>query len=245
MQEQWLSEQLTFQELGKRTVVANFDGGTITSDAGALLLREVEAARGIISTFAECFTDLRDERYVEHSVFSMVGQRVYGLCLGYEEVVDHDRLREDPLLATLCEQPDVEGRRRRRERDRGKPLAGKSTLNRLETAVPTVSNRYNKIGWDEAAIASLFVDVFLSSYQSPPQQIVLDLDVTDDRLHGHQEGRFFHGYYDCYCYLPLYFFCDDHLLCAKQAAVRAGAPGRSWRESSLRSAPAGRTCRSW
>ena len=160
-------------------------------------------------------------------------------------MVDHDRLREDPLFATLCEQPDVEARQRRRERDRGNPLAGKSTLNRLETAVATVNNRYKKIGWDEAAIAGTFVDVFLSSYQSPPQQIVLDLDATDDPLHGHQEGRFFHRYYDCYCYLPLYIFYEDHLQCAKQTTVRAGALGRNWRESSRTSAPAGRTSRSW
>ena len=222
MQRQSATEQLRFQGLGKRSVTASFDGGTITSDAGALLLRAVEAARGIIGKFATCFIDHRDQRYVEHSVWSMIAQRVYGLCLGYEDVVDHDRLREDPLIATLCEQPDVEGSGRRRDRDRGKPLAGKSTLNRLETAVPALSSRYKKIGWDEAAIARSFVDVFLSSYQSEPQQIVLDLDATDDPLHGHQEGRFFHGYYDCYCYLPLYIFCEDHLLCAKLREADGG-----------------------
>ena len=184
-----------FKGWASRAVVTGFDGGTINSDAGALLLRVVETTRGIISRFAACFTDLRDERYVEHSVPSMVAQRVYGLCLGYEDVIDHDQLREDPLIATLCEQADVQGRRRRRQRDRGRPLAGKSTLNRLDTGVPAVS-RYKQIGWDEADIGRTFVEVFLSSFESAPQQIVLDLGATDDPLHGHQEGRFFRGYYD-------------------------------------------------
>ena len=208
MAEQYVREQLVLQGLGSRAVVAGFDGGTITSDAGALLLRVVKTTRGIISRFAACFTDLRDERYVEHSVPNIVAQRVYGLCLGYEDVLDHDQLREDPLIATLCEQADVEDRRR--QRDRGRPLAGKSTLNRLETGVPAVS-RYKQIGWDEAAIGRTFVEVFLSSFESAPQQIVLDLDATDDPLHGHQEGRFFHVYYDCYCYLPLYILSLIHI----------------------------------
>ena len=222
MRTQSVTKQLSFQGLGKRSVTASFDGGTITSDAGALLLRAVETTRGIISKFADCFIDLRNQRYVEHSLWSLIAQRVYGLCLGYEDVVDHERLREDPLIATLCEQPDVEGRERRHKRDRGKPLAGKSTLNRLETAVPNLTSRYKKIGWDQSAIARCFVDVFLSSFEKPPQHIVLDLDDTDDPLHGHQEGRFFHGYYDCYCYLPLYVFCGDHLLCAKLREASGG-----------------------
>ncbi len=222
MRTQSVTEQLSFQGLGKRSVTASFNGGTISSDGGALLLRAVETGRGIISKFAACFIDLRNQRYVEHSLWSLIAQRVYGLCLGYEDVVDHDRLREDPLIATLCERPDVEGQQRRQERDRGKPLAGKSTLNRLETAVPNLTSRYKKIGWDETAIARSLVDVFLSSFESPPPHIVLDLDATDDPLHGHQEGRFFHGYYDCYCYLPLYVFCDDHLLCAKLREANGG-----------------------
>ncbi len=211
------SDQIEFQGLGKRRVVADFDGGTITSDAGALLLREVDLRSRILAKFADCFEDHRDQRYVEHSLLALLAQRIYGICLGYEDIVDHDQLRHDQLLATLCNQCDVKGTRRRLSRDQGIPLAGKSTLNRLENSSPAQESQYCKIHWDEAAIRRFFVEAFLDSESEPPQRIVLDLDDTDDPLHGHQEGRFFHGYYDCYCYcyLPLYIFCDDHLLCAK------------------------------
>jgi hypothetical protein len=206
-----------FQPLGRREVVARFDGGRITSDAGALLLRETEQATGIIRQFAACFIDHRDPDLIEHMVDELVAQRVYGLCLGYEDLNDHDTLRHDPLLAVLVGKEDPTGGTRARERDRGKALAGKSTLNRLElTPVGAdARSRYKKITANRRAVQDFFVQVFLQSRPTAPDEIVLDLDATDDPLHGHQAGRFFHGYYDCYCYLPLYIFCGDDLLCAK------------------------------
>jgi hypothetical protein len=212
------TKQLVFQGLGRRNVVADFDGGTITSDAGALLLREIDLQNGILDAFATCFDDYRDQRFVDHSIRQMVAQRVYGLCLGYEDINDHEQLRYDPLFVTLCNQADVEGKRRVRREDLGKALAGKSTLNRLETAGNSVSsrNRYKKIISDEGRIQRFFVDHFLTHYSKgkPPKQIILDVDATYDKLHGTQEGRFFHGYYGHYCYLPLYITCDDYLLAA-------------------------------
>jgi hypothetical protein len=197
-------------------VVAAFDGGTITSDAGALLLREVDAANRTIEQFASCFTDHRDPAYVEHSVKDLLSQRVIGLCLGYEDTVDHDELRKDPLLATVCGKLDPTGADRRYERDRGIPLAGKSTLNRLETfAVGLENPRYKKISCCEEKVEEFFIDSFIRTTPEVPKEIVLDLDATDTPLHGHQEGRFFHGYYDCYCYLPLYIFCGDRLVYVK------------------------------
>jgi Transposase DDE domain group 1 len=190
-----------------RQVVAAFDGGEGTSDAGGLLLGATDRAIGLVTRFAACFADGRAQAQVEHSVAAMVAQRVFGIALGYEDVVDHDQLRHDPVLATLA------GKLAARRKNCA-PLAGKSTLNRLEHA-PRGPSRYHKIGHDGAAIERLFVDLFLEAHQAPPRQIVLDLDATDDPLHGHQEGRFFHGYYDCYCYLPLYVFCGPHLLAAK------------------------------
>ena len=190
-----------------RQVVAAFDGGDKTSDAGGLLLGATDRAIGLVGRFAACFADGRVRAQVEHTVESMVAQRVFGIALGYEDLVDHDQLRHDPVLATLA------GKLEARRTDCA-PLAGKSTLNRLEHA-PSEPSRYHKIGHDGAAIERLFVDFFLEAHQTPPGQIVLDLDATDDPLHGHQEGRFFHGYYDCYCYLPLYVFCGRHLLAAK------------------------------
>jgi hypothetical protein len=212
------TKQLVFQGLGRRDVVADFDGGTITTDGGALLLREIDLRNGILDAFAACFDDYRDQRFVDHGIRQMVAQRVYGLCLGYEDINDHEQLRYDPVFATLCDQADVEGKRRLRSEDLGKALAGKSTLNRLETAGDSVSsrNRYKKIIYDEARIQRFFVDHFLTHYTGgkPPRQIILDVDATDDTLHGNQEGRFFHGYYGHYCYLPLYITCDDYLLAA-------------------------------
>jgi hypothetical protein len=210
-------KQLHFQGLGRRKVVAAFDGGTISSDAGALLLREVEAARGYLERFSRCFVDRRDPRYTEHPIKELVAQRVIGVCLGYEDTNDHDELRRDPLLATVCGREDPTGQDRRHVRDYGNPLAGKSTLNRLETfGVGKLENqKYKKIDYREEAVDELIVDAFLGSYRRAPKSIVLDIDATDDPLHGHQEGRFFHGYFDCYCYLPLYMFCGDHLVYAK------------------------------
>jgi hypothetical protein len=206
-----------FHPLNQRQVVGRFDGGTITSDAGGLLLREVEKRTGIIARFAACFQDHRKAEQVEHTVRELVAQRVYGLALGYEDLNDHEQLRQDPLLAILAEKADPTGEDRARERDRGKALAGKSTLNRLELtkAVVEAKERYKKIVMDQAAVDRLLVQVFLEAHEQPPMEIILDLDATDDPVHGGQEGRFFHGYYGHYCYLPLYIFCGDFLLCAR------------------------------
>lgn len=206
-----------FHGLGRREIVASFDGGDITSDAGGLLLREVERQTGLLRRLAECFVDHRDPELIEHSLPELLAQRIYGLALGYEDLNDHDELRHDPLLAVLVEKADPTGQSRVRARDRGKPLAGKSTLNRLELTPPgaDADSRYKKIVASCAAIDALLVDVFLDAHAAPPEEIVLDLDATDDPLHGHQLGRFFHGYYGNYCYLPLYVFCGEHLLCAR------------------------------
>ena len=190
-----------------RPVVASFDGGAITSDAGALLLGATDRMLGLTRRLAACFTDSRDPAYTEHTVETLVMQRVVGIALGYEDLTDHDELRHDPVLATLAGKLTA-------SRSDCAPLAGKSTLNRLELSreEPT---RYARIAADTAAIEALFVDLFLDAHAKAPAQITLDLDPTDDPLHGEQEGRFFHGYYDCYCYLPLYIFCGRHLLAAK------------------------------
>ncbi|MGH7207803.1 MAG: IS1380 family transposase [Nitrospiraceae bacterium] len=207
----------TFHAHFSREVIGRFDGGTITSDGGALLLREVEQRTGILRQFAACFTDHRDPDLIEHHVQELVAQRVYGLALGYEDLNDHDDLRHDPLLAVLAGKPDPTGQDRRRDRDRGKALAGKSTLNRLELtpADATADSRYKKIVVDRWKAERFFVEVFLQAQATPPERIVIDLDPTDSRLHGHQQGRFFHGYYGHYCYLPLYLFCGEFLLCAR------------------------------
>ena len=206
-----------FAPVEGRAVVASFDGGRITSDAGALLLGTADRVIGLSRRLAACFTDARHPGFIEHEVETLVMQRVVGIALGYEDLVDHDELRHDPVLATLS------GKLAARRADCA-PLAGKSTLNRLELSRAEPS-RYGKLAADTAAIESLFVDVFLDAHAKPPAQITLDLDATDDPLHGHQEGRFFHGYYDCYCYLPLYVFCGRHLLAAKlrQSDIDASA----------------------
>ena len=210
-------KEFKFQGLKRRRVEAAFNGGSITTDAGGLLLREVEAKCGIIRKFAECFKDYRDKDIIEHTVLDLVGQRIYALALGYEDLNDHDDLRSDPLLATLVGKEDPTGNNRVRERDKGKALAGKSTLNRLELtpAEGAEQNRYKKIVALHDKIDRYFVDAFLQMHKKPPKCIELDLDATDDPLHGKQEGRFFHGYYGGYCYLPLYIFCGDDLLCAR------------------------------
>jgi hypothetical protein len=196
-----------FAPLGRREVVADFDGGSITSDAGALLLGQADCAIGLLDRFARCFLDRRSSELIEHAVKTLVGQRVFGIALGYEDLNDHDELRHDPVMAVLA------GKLAARRRGCA-PVAGKSTLNRLELST-AVATRYHKIAHDPAAIEALFVELFLDSFMAPPEEIVLDLDATDDPLHGRQEGRFYHGYYDCYCYLPLYIFCGDQLLAAK------------------------------
>ena len=196
-----------FHPLKHREIRAQFDGGAITTDGGGLLLREVEKRIGIVRQFAACFRDYRNPDLIEHTVEELVAQRVYGLALGYEDLNDHEELRKDPLLAVLVEKSDPVG----------EVLTGKSTLNRLELTPATASAkaRYKKIVADHAAVDRLFVDVFLAAHPQSPQQIIVDLDATDDPLHGNQEGRFFHGYYGHYCYLPLYIFCGEFLLGAR------------------------------
>ena len=196
-----------FHPLNKRAIRAQFDGGAITSDGGGLLLREVEKRVGIIGGFAACFTDYRHAERIEHKLEELVAQRVYGLALGYEDLNDHEQLRNDPLLAVLVEKSDPSQ----------EALAGKSTLNRLELTAVSASaqDRYKKIVLDHGAVDRLLVDVFLRAHGEAPKQIILDLDATDDPLYGKQEGRFFHGYYGHYCYLPLYIFCGDFLLGAR------------------------------
>jgi hypothetical protein len=214
METECTADRLSFQPLGRREVVGAFDGGTISSDAGGLLLREIEQRTGIIQQFATCFVDHRDPDLVEHTVQELVAQRIYGLALGYEDLNDHDQLRQDPLLATFVGKEDPTGQDRTRERDRGKPLAGKSTLNRLELT-PVRANagsRYKKITADVKGMERLFVELFLQAHAQPPERIILDFDATDDPVHGNQLGRFFHGYYREYCFLPLYLFCGDELL---------------------------------
>ena len=221
-----------FHVLGQREVAARFDGGRITSDGGGLLLGQVERATGITRRFAACFSDHRDPDLIEHTVEQLIAQRVYALALGYEDLNDHDDLRHDPLLAILVGKEDPLGRDRPRQRDHGKALAGKSTLNRLElTPVrATPKSRYKKITVNRRAVQDSFIEVFLQSFDIPPNRIVLDLDTTDDLLHGHQSGRFFHGYYGNYCYLPLYIFCGEHLLCARLRPSNIDASAGSVKE---------------
>jgi hypothetical protein len=212
------AELFDFAPVARRAVVAGFDGGAITSDAGAVLLGATDGAIRLVERFADCFIDCRKPELVEHSVRTLVGQRVFAIALGYEDINDHDELRHDPIMAVLA------GKLEAGRKDCA-PVAGKSTLNRLELSRATAT-RYHKIAHDRAAIERLFVALFLEAHKTPPREIILDLDATDDPLHGHQEGRFFHGYYDCYCYLPLYIFCGRHLLAARlRGADIDGAAG--------------------
>jgi hypothetical protein len=192
-----------FGECGRREIVARFDGGTISSDGGAFLLRQTDKRLNLLPRLAECFLDGRFQKQVEHSVLEMLSQRIYGLALGYEDINDHEQLRHDPVFGILAGRADLD-----------QPLAGKSTLNRLELGSDK-PDRYKKITLSTDALDELLVKIFIEAYQQAPEQIILDIDTTDLPLHGHQEGRFFHGYYDCYCYLPLYIFCGEHVLCAR------------------------------
>jgi hypothetical protein len=196
-----------FARVEGRDVTASFDAGAMTSDAGALLLGATNRVLGLTRRLAACFKDNRNPIFTEHAVETLVMQRIVGIALGHEDLSDHDDLRHDPVMAVLAGKLAA-------SRADCVPLAGKSTLNRLELskAEPT---RYARIAADTPAIERLFVDLFLDAHTKAPSQITLDVDATDDPLHGHQEGRFFHGYYDCYCYLPLYVFCGRHLLAAK------------------------------
>ena len=192
-----------FEACGKREIVARFDGGTISSDGGALLLRRTDRRLNLLPRLAECFLDGRNQEQVEHSVLEMLSQRIYGLALGYEDINDHEQLRKDPVFGVLAGRGEL-----------GELLAGKSTLNRLELGNGT-KDRYKKVTFWKEAIDELLVRIYIESFQQPPEQIILDVDTTDLPLHGKQEGRFFHGYYDSYCYLPLYVFCGEHVLCAR------------------------------
>jgi hypothetical protein len=211
------TEAFEFAPVEGHKVVASFDGGRITSDAGALLLGQASRALRLVERLAACFVDHRRPEWIEPSVATLVGQRIYGLALGYEDLNDHDHLRHDRLFGVLA------GKLQARRQDCA-AVAGKSTLNRMELSRP-IPSRYHKISCRAEAIESLFVDLFLEAHRSAPDEIVLDLDATDDPLHGEQEGRFFHGYYDSYCYLPLYIFCGRQLLVAKlrRATIDASA----------------------
>ena len=211
-----------FHPLKRGEIRAQFDGGAISSDGGGLLLREVEKRTGILRQFAACFTDYRNADLIEHRVEELVAQRVYGLALGYEDLNDHQELRNDPLLAVLVEKSDLGN----------EALAGKSTLNWLELTQQTASRkeRYKKIVLDHGAVDRLLVQIFLEAHREAPQEIILDLDATDDPLHGKQEGRFFHGYYGHYCYLPLYIFCGEFLLCARLRSSNIDASAGSVEE---------------
>jgi hypothetical protein len=222
MQTECSADRFEFARVEGRAVVAAFDGGAITSDAGALLLGAADRAVGLIDRFARCFGDKRAQEQIEHTVATLVGQRVFGIALGCEDVVDHDSLRHDPIMAVLAGKLTA-------KRKNCAPVAGKSTLNRLELGREEAT-AYHKIGHDPQAIESVFVDLFLEAHRHPPKQIILDLDATDDPLHGHQEGRFFHGYYDTYCYLPLYVFCGRHLLASKLRPANIDASAGSVEE---------------
>ena len=204
-----------FAPVEGREVIAAFDGGAMTSDAGALLLGAGDRAIGMMARFAACFEDVRQQEKIEHEVVTLVGQRVFAIALGYEDLNDHDELRHDPIMAVLA------GKLQARRHLYCAPVAGKSTLNRLELSrlEPT---RYHKISHNPIAIRRLLVDFFLEAHKRPPKEIIIDLDATDDPVHGNQEGRFFHGYYDHYCYLPLYVFCGRHLLAAKLRPANKG-----------------------
>ncbi len=223
MQTHCISDEFDFEAFDGRRVVAAFDGGAITSDAGALLLRHADKAIGLFDRVAACFSDQRNPGLVVHSLRTMLSQRITAIALGYEDIDDHDTLRHDPLLGLL-------GDGLAPKRRDCATLAGKSTLNRLEHAPVGAATRYHRIGHDTAAIEDLFVDLFIEAHKTPRKQIVLDLDATDDPVHGHQEGRFFHGYYDCYCYLPLYVFCGRHLLVARLRRANIDASAGSVEE---------------
>jgi Transposase DDE domain group 1 len=217
MPEQVNPASFDFGSLGSREVVAQFNGGNISTEGGALILREVERQARIVQQFTACFIDHRRQDRIEHPLQQLIAQRVFGLALGYEDLNDHDDLCRDPLFAAAVGQKDLLGERRENRRDKGKALAGKSTLNRLELTLPDAGpqTRYKKISWKPQEVDALFVNLFLQAQDRPPEEIVIDVDATDDPLHGQQEGRFFHGYYGNYCYLPLYIFCGESLLCAR------------------------------
>ncbi len=209
--------QVEFEGVGSRKLVASFDAEHITSDGGVVLLHRVDRRFGLLRRFSKCFVDHRDQKLIEHEVEQLLRQRIFGIACGYEDLNDHSALRDDPLLAAVVGKSDPLGTDRREKKDRGHPLASPSTLNRLELtpADASAESRYRKVVYDGGAIEDFFVDAYLDANRKTPKEIILDLDATDDLIHGTQEGRFFHGYYGNYCYLPLYIFAGDFLLCAK------------------------------
>ena len=220
MQTECSAKLFEFEAVERRAVVAGFDGGDITSNGGALLLGQVDRGLGLVRRFAQCFSDRRDPRYVEHQVETLLGQRIFGLVLGYEDLNDHDELRKDPTFAVLA------GKLHPVLRSDCEALAGKSTLNRLEHTPKRHGSKYHKIDCDGTQVDALLIELFREAHERAPGEIMLDLDNTDMPLYGGQEGRFFHGYYDEYCYLPLYVFCGRHLLLARQRRANvAGSDG--------------------
>ena len=214
--------QLAFEGLGSRRVTASFDGGAITSNAGAVLLRQIDSRIGLSRQLAACFTDARNQEQIEHSLETLVAQRIHGIAPGYEDLNDHDELRHDPVVGLLS------GKLEARRTDCA-VLAGKSTLNRLEHAPRDNNDRYRRIAVNDDALKQLFVNLFIQANKTAPRRLVLDLDATDDPVHGNQEERFFHGYYKCYCYLPLYIFCGRECSCpgcGQQTSTPLREPGR-------------------
>jgi hypothetical protein len=208
------AQSLLFQDLGSRNVVADFSGGTLSTDAGALLLREVDTNLGLTQRLAQCFDDGRNQVWVEHSIQQMLAQRIYGLALGYEDINDHQRLRLDPLLATACNKTDPLGEQRINPADRGIALAAPATLNRLELS-NNRSTRCHKVPHDPAQIEACLLAMGARCLSKHSKEVVVDLDAMGHRLHGSQEGRHFNAYYDDYCYLPLYAFVGDFPLWAQ------------------------------
>lgn len=201
---------LDFQELGSRNVVANFQGGHLSSDGGgALILREVEKRGGLIKQFANCFDDHRNQELIEHPVTDLLAQRINGLILGYEDPNDHDDLRRDPALALSVDKEDLEGKHRRDPKDKGKALAAQATLNRIELSAQAPGARYKKIVADPTAIEDFIIAQGMKAIPKKSKEIIIDFDATDDPLHDNQEAAYFHGYYRRYCYLPLYAFCGN------------------------------------
>ena len=215
MQTECTRDVFGFEAVEGRQVVAAFDGGAITPDAGALLLGATEPAIRMVDRLASCFAGWRSQARVEHSVAALAGQRIFAIAPGCEDLNGHETLRRDPLMAVLA------GKLEARRPDCA-AAPGKPALNRLELSKPEPS-RYHKISYDAAAADRLFADLFLEARRTAPRQITLGLDATGDPLHGEQEGRFFHGCYKCYRCLPLYILCGRHLLCAKLRRSSIGA----------------------
>ncbi len=207
----------------RKSVVSAFDGGAITSNAGALLLGQLDHGLGLVRRFAGCFTDRRNPRFVEHRLETLLGQRIFGLALGYEDLNDHDELRKDPVFAVLAGKLKA-------HREDCEPVAGKSTLNRLERIPKRHGAKYHKIDFDQGKADGLLMDMFIEAHDRAPGRIILDLDATDIPLFGNQEGRYFHGHYNGYCYLPLYVFCGRHLLLVRHRRANLDAASGSVEE---------------